>query len=457
MKNLFSGLLLLVLTPFITRGQSIEAIPANFEFKDGAAEFIQEGKDKLLKVTSNEIVRIKDLSFTDGTISFDIKNLPKSFFVSLFFHEQNDMEKETVYLRIPRAVSHLNNNAIQYAPYFDGINLWDIYPQYQAPAPLVIDGWNHMEYIIHGQRLRVFANSKKVLDIPKLEARSRTGSISFDGGSLIKNIKIEHNKVGDLPATEAPDLSDHEANYIREWAATKPMSIPKGHEVTADMLPSSAAYTETIKAERLGLLNLTRKFGRNSEREVVWLKSIITSNKDQNIELELGFSNEYWLFLDNKLTAIDKNLYVENMQKDPGGRLSIRNGKAMLNLHEGRNELTIALANDFYGMGLMARLQHTNDLNTIEAFKPELVKKLENVNAYLGKYENKEFNIMADFTYQNEKLVAKLTAQAPLPLEYLGDDTFYHTREGIQVTFDFENSTAIFKDEDRSYIFNKTK
>jgi hypothetical protein len=59
----------------------------------------------------------------------------------------------------------------------------------------------------------------------------------------------------------------------------------------------------------------------------------------------------------------DKNLYMpKEARKEPDGRCSLQNGSFLLPLKTGDNEVAVAIANNFYGWGLM---MHLDDLKGI--------------------------------------------------------------------------------------------
>jgi hypothetical protein len=61
--------------------------------------------------------------------------------------------------------------------------------------------------------------------------------------------------------------------------------------------------------------------------------------------------------VNGKLTYADKNLWeLEGNRKYPDGRCSLENGTFTLPLEAGDNEVAVAIANNFYGWGLMLRL-----------------------------------------------------------------------------------------------------
>jgi hypothetical protein len=119
-----------------------------------------------------------------------------------------------------------------------------------------------------------------------------------------------------------------------------------------------------IQAERRGLINLTRLFGGNlpgrnegaPPRRIVWLKTTLRTDREWKYKLNLGFTNDVWVFLNGKYLYLDKNYYDEPSMKTPRGRLSIENCSFNLPLKAGNNELLIGVGNDFFGWGSAARL-----------------------------------------------------------------------------------------------------
>jgi hypothetical protein len=111
------------------------------------------------------------------------------------------------------------------------------------------------------------------------------------------------------------------------------------------------------------LVNITRRFGKNEVRKAVWLKVNLRVAREQLRHLELGFSDEVWVFLNGGLAFVDKNLYLQPLRKPPNGRCSLENATVNLTLKAGDNELLMGVANDFYGWGIVARF---DDLDGVE-------------------------------------------------------------------------------------------
>ena len=108
------------------------------------------------------------------------------------------------------------------------------------------------------------------------------------------------------------------------------------------------------------LVNISRVFGKplpEPNRAIVWLKTTISSDGRQNQNVEIGWTRELWVFVNGKLVYADKNLFdQEGARKFPDARCSLENGGFTLPLKPGDNEVAVAIANDFFGWGIMLRL-----------------------------------------------------------------------------------------------------
>ena len=92
-------------------------------------------------------------------------------------------------------------------------------------------------------------------------------------------------------------------------------------------------------------------------RAMAWLKTTIASDRKQTKKVDIGWTREVWVFVNGKPVYAGKNLYDDEVErKAPDGRCSLENGSFTLPLEEGDNEVAVALANNFFGWGLMLRL-----------------------------------------------------------------------------------------------------
>lgn len=433
---------------------TIPLTPEKWAFQAGKVDFVDYKGQKTMKIApqSGQVV-LKDVVFKDGTIEFDVEPILPEFAQSIYFHRKDEKEQEIVYLRVGTIGNKLTNNAIQYTPYFDAINMWDMYPQYQGPAPIKGGEWNHIKLVISGLQMRVYMNhqSQPVLEIPKLEGNMKEGSIAFEGSSYIANVQIKPDATEGLTPQEGVDLSNHEANYLRKWAISTPTDLPPGSEAFLGNQPKAVQFTDSIKAERAGFINLTRKFGGNKSRKVVWLKTKIIAKENVKTRLQLGFSDEVWVFLNKQTVFVDKNLFQQAaMRKYPEGRMSKDNASFDINLKAGENELLIAVANDFYGWGIIARLESTDGITGLDEVGTvvKLAKELANLDLrpYLGIYTNPEVNFKLSFTQKDKNLMAKAAGNDEFVMQAMGNHTFRVDQFGVVIEFKPTEKKLVFRE-----------
>jgi hypothetical protein len=170
-----------------------------------------------------------------------------------------------------------------------------------------------------------------------------------------------------LPAAPETDPLANDPRYLRHWRVTAPATIPPGIDLSYDLLPGPNTSFAPIEAERRGLVNLSRALGAAEGRRIAWLKTTIHSASNQTRRLALGFSDEVWVLINGKLLYVDKNWYLHPIRKEPEGRCSIENATFALPLTAGANDLVIGVANDFYGWGLVARLDNLEGITLISS------------------------------------------------------------------------------------------
>jgi hypothetical protein len=338
-------------------------------YQDGKVEFIEHNGRKAMKLLEGSgRVALKNTDFSNGTIEYDVAYYAPSS-PAFYFRRKSEKEEEVFYLR--NVLNKPNSNdAIQYAPVVDGVNLWDLFDPFQAHALLKDKDWNHVKLVISGLQMRAYVNDmiRPALMVPRLEGSSSTGGLAFDGQCIVSNLVIKPNAIESLSPLEAPDLTDHDAHYLRKWLVSQPVALPNGTELYGQKLPGSEMFSEPIEAERRGLINLTRKFGKSETRRVVWLKAKLRAKSDQKTLLKLGFSDEVWVYINGQPLFIDKNIYRSTMRKNPDGRISLENAAFLVPLKLGDNELLIGVANDFFGWGIMARLDNLEDVEVIPPY-----------------------------------------------------------------------------------------
>ena len=313
----------------------------------------------LMRLNTGNAV-LKGVTFSDGTIEFDVNTIGRGA-PGLAFRQQDEDNFELLYLR-PDPNCPAFRACIQYAPQTHGVLLWDLFPQYENRAPLRENGWNHIKLVVSGRRMNVFVNDapSPTLEVGRLEGDAMNGGLRLQGPATFANMVITPGAVEGLSPEPARDPLDGDAGLVRNWRLSTFSALPTGKDPTYGEMPGAAQAWKTIGTERNGLVNLSREYGlpvHEPNRAVAWLKTTITSDRKQTRKVEIGWTREVWVFVNGKPVYADKNLFdQEGARKFPDGRCSLQNGTITLTLEAGDNEIAVALANNFFGWGLMLRL-----------------------------------------------------------------------------------------------------
>jgi hypothetical protein len=306
------------------------------------------------------VASLKDFQFGNGTIEYDV-SAESGMGASFIFRAASKDTFEMFYLR-PRPNCQEAPDCVQYAPQTHGVLLWDLFPQYQGPAPLRTGEWNHVKLVISGRRMNIYINgaAQPTLKIGRLEGDTDRGGLMLAGPGFFADLAVQRDVVDGLSKDPEADETASDDCYVRHWQISSFSKLTEGQAPTYGDLPDSSAKWAPIEAERGGLINVSRVYGlplQRPDRGLIWLKTTIHSGSAQQKHASFGWAREVFVFVNGQIVYADKNLYQPPAaRKPPDGRLSLENGSLMLPLKAGDNELAVAVANNFYGWGVKMRL-----------------------------------------------------------------------------------------------------
>jgi hypothetical protein len=229
-------------------------------------------------------------------------------------------------------------------------------------APLRENGWNHIKMVVSGRRMKVFVNDAPTptLEVGRLEGDATKGGLRLLGPATFANLVITPDAVDGLSPEPVRDPSEGDRGLVRNWRLSPASALPNGKIPTYGDMPAASQTWKAVSAERGGLINLSREYGRavpRPDRSLAWVKTTITSDQPQTKKVAIGWTRELWVFVNGKLVFTDKNFFEQDdARKFPDGRCSLENGAFELPLQAGQNEVTVAIANNFFGWGMMLRL-----------------------------------------------------------------------------------------------------
>jgi len=383
-KKVFLGITIL-LTANMVSGQKTENKIIEFPMNEKHwvalsenVEFLNYKSVPAVKSTNKNgfNIMLKDFEFSDGTIEFDVEFRGSGFPGIDFRVDKDTLNSEKFYIRYFGTPNDLRRTTLQYAAVLDGVNMWDVTDDYQAAATIYEEKWNHVKLVIHGKQMKIYVNDMQHarLHVPALEGITKMGGITLNGNVIYANFKVSPNAVEGLNSNEGYDPTYNDSRYLRNWSTTEPVDFPLGGDVMKNaqrgpividpLLLDSTAVWNQLKAERRGLINLTRLFGatEQGERRMTWIKTTISSEMNQLKTVDMGFSDEIWVFINDQLLHMDKNYYGTPSMKEPRGRCTIENTSFQLPLQKGENEILIGVTNYFFGWGIIARLENTDGL-----------------------------------------------------------------------------------------------
>ncbi len=159
----------------------------HWQTESGAFEKIQ-GMDAIALHQGGTAIA-KDVTLKDGTIEFDVQ--PMVMGTGMVFRRKDEKTYEMFYFR-PNGDCAKAPDCLQYAPETRGILLWDVFPQYQVPAPIRDGEWNHVKLVISGKRMNMYVNhsATPTLKVGRLEGDASDGAVGLSGPGYFANLVV---------------------------------------------------------------------------------------------------------------------------------------------------------------------------------------------------------------------------------------------------------------------------
>ncbi|NGZ86166.1 hypothetical protein [Duganella aceris] len=309
---------------------------------------------------------LKGMTFGDGTIEYDINQYADSRGVEGIWFRQLGESAESFYLR-PDSDCPASVECIQYSPVSHGNEEWDVYPEFQARAPVKASGWNHVKLVISGKRMNVYINGEQrpSLAVARLAGDALSGQVQLRGDAMFANLDITPDAVEGLAPEALITAADTDRRFLRFWQVSAATTLARGAEVDYAQRPAADSPWHAISAESKGFVNIGRRLGTaRGVPDLVWLKTTLRSDRAQAKHVALGWARQIWVFVNGHQVYADRNgYYPASARKPPLGRMALENsgGGFDLPLAAGDNQIEIAISNDLgatrhWGWGFEFRL-----------------------------------------------------------------------------------------------------
>jgi len=311
--------------------------------------------------------RLEGLALEDGIIEFDMLVRQERGFSGAFWRWRDENNAEQFYLRPHQSG---NPDANQYQPLFNGSAGWQLYhgAGYAAPVTYRFDGWMHVKIAFQGRRAAFYIDSEQPLfTTDRLKHEPAAGSVGVYASNFAP-AWFANFQVAPLPrgfGIEVPEIAvDAPPDLIRAWdvSETFDWAILQDLDELPESLIGSLDWT-TLPAESDGLVNIARirTLGPGANGAIARL--VIESPTERVVPFTFGFSDVTRVYLNRALLYGGADIYQSRDYRFLGtiGFFDT----VYLDLQPGRNELHVAVGENFGGWGLKGRLKIADGLRIV--------------------------------------------------------------------------------------------
>ena len=351
MKSLkiFDGIPLLIVLQLLTQILVAQHIPLtddnwqiinndnneNLEFK--TVEF--KGK-QAIHLGRHQIALLRNKDYENFVLEADIAggSMP-----GIGFRANNLFDYEYLYFRTFYGDGK-NQEAIQYIPIFNGSQAWQLYnyPHYETSANFKPMEWFHVKLEVSGAYMKVYVGDmgQARLTVKLLQDELKSGDFFFKttfADAYYANVEIKP-----LDTSFSMDNKASEEKYISHWEACPQIDINSSTQNSIYQALNKAyeeGFWKPVVADKKGLLNLAKFY--SFPKQGSFVKTIIKSDKDQEVELIYDYTYSMTILLNGTILFSGKELDTNNFMRVMDGEERLK-----LSLRKGENELIFLIQSD---------------------------------------------------------------------------------------------------------------
>ncbi len=329
---------------------------------------IKAAESELVDYLGQRALRIKggsatlpDIQIKNGLVEFDIAITQERGFAGLEFRIQDEGNYEHFYIRPHQSG---NPDANQYTPVFGGISAWQLYhgDGYGTPVDYRFNDWMHVEILYAGSQAQVFIDSEEpVLRVTDLKREVGAGAIGVSSSNFsavhFANFSFTQlaNQYAIPPISEEPVQIE---GLIESWQLSDSFDealLTAGLQLSEN-IQHNRIWNE-LPAEATGIVNLARVQDGDGGNTIFARHDLISDQDEQKL-LTFGYSDRAKVYLNGLLLYQGNNGYLSRDYRYLGtiGMFD----SVVLPLKEGKNELWIAVSENFGGWGIMGQITDMN-------------------------------------------------------------------------------------------------
>jgi hypothetical protein len=349
--------------------------------------------------------------FVDGIIEFDIAIPPKRGFSGAVWRLKDKNNYEEFYMRHHQSG---NEDANQYSPVFGGLASWQLYyagDGYGYPVRYRFNEWMHVKVVVAGNEAEIYLDDMEtpIVYVSELKRKTEPGMVGLRGQMfapahyanfsltkqpnppikrVTKKVKYPPGPIGRMAAMAKKKrgaVGPPHPGTVTTWQVSSPFNAKSLNGILRlkDAELGSLSWSE-LPSDGTGLANLSRLVTAKRLRagdNCMLAKFSLDAEKAAMVPLEFGFSDAARLFVNGQLLYAGNDGYSSRDYRFLGtiGYFDT----LYLPMAKGRNEIIIAVSENFGGWGVRARIKETEGIKLAKAYTPKqgkvLVKEISGV------------------------------------------------------------------------------
>jgi hypothetical protein len=354
---------IVVMSVMISEAQEVIPLDTN-NWKITGSYVLENYRDQEAIYLKGGSITLKDINFFNGTIEYDIFLKETQAFPGVYFRV-NDSNGEQFYIRPHQSG---NPDANQAAPVVNGVSPWQLYfgPKYSFPYKYNYDDWTHVKIVVNDDKAQVYLDYSEEPNLSwVLFHKPKEGDVILRGGGNkgmhLANIKI-NKEANELVNFNAIDRDPIEG-LVPEWEISDMFEENDLEDVSGlQEVIDARSWGRKIQVEEGTAANISRQQALfdGSPGNTVFAKITINSSEDQMKLFQFGYSDRVLAILNGQPIYWGNNKWRSRDYRYLG---TIGLFDAIyLNLKKGKNELLMAVSEDFGGWLITGKFQDENGI-----------------------------------------------------------------------------------------------
>jgi hypothetical protein len=317
------------------------------------------------------VAAVRNSKFTDGVIEFDIAFTGERGFMGAVWRMQDFENYEEFYLRPHQSG---NPDANQYQPVFNGASAWQLYygESYSAPTRYDNNQWTHVKIVVSGKRAEVYIKEMETpaLVVGELKRETKEGRVGLSADNFapayFSNFVVTPtNSPPPLKGVPKEAALQTTPGTVKSWTVSDAFDR-KSLEGKYQLAPAGGEKLNWHRpdVEPNGTANLARLQGVAEGRDTVFARLVIQSDRAQVKKIRFGFSDEVKVYFDGRLVYGGSDVYQSRDYRFLG-TIGLFD-ELYLPLKQGRNELWLAVTENFGGWGVTAQFENMEGIKLDE-------------------------------------------------------------------------------------------